>query len=188
MRPSVKALQQDSLHRPRVDYLKENVLCKSLSGVDVPILTITSRLNSDPQECHLVKMEEFEDQDSKVSLPMYKRKKYVIVAGRVHPGESNASWMMQGFIKYLLGNSLQAKQLRKRHIFKIIPMINVDGVIIGNYRTSMSGNDLNRRYHEPNPRLHPEVLAIKGLVNDIVHGKSGCHVQDQYHDPYCETK
>jgi hypothetical protein len=51
-------------------------------------------------------MEEFEDQDSKVSLPMYKKKKYVILTGRVHPGESNGSLMMQGFIKYLLGNTL----------------------------------------------------------------------------------
>lgn len=72
----------------------------------MPLLTITSRLTSDPKEYNLIKMEEFEDQDSKVSLPMYKKKKYVILTGRVHPGESNGSWMMQGFIKYLLGNSL----------------------------------------------------------------------------------
>lgn len=30
------------------DYLKEQVLCQSLGGVDVPLLTITSRLTSDP--------------------------------------------------------------------------------------------------------------------------------------------
>lgn len=39
-----------------------------------------------------------------------------------------------------------AVELRKRIIFKIIPCINPDGVIAGNYRVSMSGNDLNRRY------------------------------------------
>ena len=181
MRAAERASQQGSpLDRPRIDYFKESVLCKSLSGADLPLLTITSRLSSDPQEYNLVKMEEFEDADSKVSLPLYKRKKYVIVAGRVHPGESNSSWMMQGFIRYLLGNSLQAKQLRKRLIFKIVPMINVDGVIIGNYRTSMAGNDLNRRYVEPNPRLHPEVCAIKNLINSIAEGKS----PDQYRDPF----
>lgn len=72
----------------------------------MPLLTITSRLTSDPKGYNLIKMEEFEDQDSKVSLPMYKKKKYVILTGRVHPGESNGSIMMQGFIKYLLGNTL----------------------------------------------------------------------------------
>ena len=92
---------------------------------------------------------------------MYKRKKWVIIGSRVHPGESNGSYMMHGFIKFLLGESHAAKQLRKRIVFKVVPMINPDGVIIGNYRTSMSGNDLNRRYHKPDFRIHPTVCAMK---------------------------
>lgn len=44
-----------------------------------------------------------------VTIPLYKKKKYIIITGRVHPGESNSSYMMQGFIKYLMGNSFQAK-------------------------------------------------------------------------------
>lgn len=71
------------------------MLCKSLSGVDVPLVTVTSRIQSDPLEYNLVKLSEFEDQEeSKVSIPLYKRKKYMVVTGRVHPGESNASYMM----------------------------------------------------------------------------------------------
>jgi hypothetical protein len=31
-------------------------------------------------------------------------------------------------------------------VFKIIPIINVDGVIFGNYRCSLSGIDLNRTW------------------------------------------
>lgn len=50
-------------------------------------------------------------------------------------------------------------------------MVNVDGVIVGNYRTSMAGNDLNRRYLEPEPRLHPEVCAVKELVHELIYGK-----------------
>ena len=173
MRASVRSSQAvDQLPLGKKnDYFSESVLSKSLSGADVPLLTITSRLTSDPGEYNLIKMEEFEDQDSKVSMPMYKRKKYVVVTGRVHPGESNSSWVMQGFIKCLMGSSLQAKQLRKRLIFLVVPMINVDGVIIGNYRTSMAGNDLNRRYLEPEPRLHPEVCAVKELVHELIYGK-----------------
>lgn len=105
-------------------------------------------------------------------MPMYQNKKYVIVTARVHPGESNSSYMMQGLIKYLLGDSHQAKQLRKRIVFKIVPMLNPDGVIIGNYRTSMSGNDLNRRYQNPDFRLHPTVCAIKQLASDLIYGSS----------------
>jgi len=33
------------------------------------------------------------------------------------------------------------------------------------------GNDLNRRYAEPDPRLHPEICAIKELAYDLIYGK-----------------
>lgn len=52
---------------------------------------------------------------------------------------------MEGFIKFITSTTNpEAIELRKRIIFKIIPMTNPDGVIIGNYRTSLCGNDLNR--------------------------------------------
>lgn len=35
------------------------------------------------------------------------------------------------------------------HNFQIIPMLNPDGVIVGNYRCSLAGLDLNREYREP---------------------------------------
>ena len=88
--------------------MKESVLCKSLGGVDIPLLTISSRVSSEPDDFHLIKLSEFENQYSRISLPYYKRKKYIIIGARVHPGESNSSYMMQGLIKHLLGNSLQA--------------------------------------------------------------------------------
>ena len=47
-------------------------------------------------------------------------------------------------------------------------MINVDGVIIGNNRTSLSGNDLNRKYMQPNKNLHPEIYWLKKMAKSIV--------------------
>ncbi len=40
----------------------------------------------------------------------------------------------QGLLDFLLGPSLDAKLLRDTFVFKIIPMLNPDGVIVGNYR------------------------------------------------------
>lgn len=81
------------------------MLCKSLSGLSVPILTVTSRVLSDPTAYNYVRLEEFEDIQSRVSLPMYKKKKYAVISGRVHPGETPASFMMQGFLKCLTSDA-----------------------------------------------------------------------------------
>jgi murein tripeptide amidase MpaA len=79
------------------------------------------------------------------TIPLNKYKKYIIVCSRVHPGETIASFIMEGFIKFITSTTNQeAIELRKRIVFKVIPMSNPDGVIVGNYRSSMSGNDLNR--------------------------------------------
>ena len=69
-----------------------------------------------------------------------KARKGVVITARVHPGESNSSYMMKGVIDYLTGPSLDAKILRDNFVFKVIPMLNPDGVIVGNYRCSLQGS------------------------------------------------
>ena len=51
---------------------------------------------------------------------------------------------MEGFVNWLSSNLEQATELRKRFVFKIVPMMNPDGVIVGNYRAGLAGKDLNR--------------------------------------------
>jgi murein tripeptide amidase MpaA len=52
--------------------------------------------------------------------------------------------MMEGFLDFICGESKMAEFLRKHVIFKIVPMMNPDGVALGNYRTGLSGKDFNR--------------------------------------------
>ncbi|CAK55630.1 unnamed protein product (macronuclear) [Paramecium tetraurelia] len=95
-----------------------------------------------------------------------KNKKIIILTARVHPSETCSSYMIQGFISFLLGESFMAQYLRKNIIFKIIPMLNPDGVIVGNYRNGLSGVDLNRQFQEADLTLLPEVKALKCLIED----------------------
>ena len=88
-------------------------------------------------------------------------KKGVVLFGRQHPSETVGSWTIKGAIDFLMGDSDEAKYLRDNFVFKIVPMINVDGVICGNTRTSLSGCDLNRRWTNPNIILHPEIFILK---------------------------
>ena len=46
-------------------------------------------------------------------------------------------------------------------------MLNPDGVIFGNYRTSLSGKDLNRMFRAKNQDLIPEVSQLKLLVKKL---------------------
>lgn len=68
----------------------------------------------------------------------------IVITSRVHPGESNASFIVEGILQFLVSDEEVAKYLRNNFVFKIIPMLNPDGVIVGNNRTSLSGLDLNR--------------------------------------------
>ena len=40
---------------------------------------------------------------------LLQHKKAVVLTARVHPGETNASWMMKGFLDYLTSNSADSK-------------------------------------------------------------------------------
>jgi murein tripeptide amidase MpaA len=81
---------------------------------------------------------------------------------RVHPGESNSSFVMKGILNFLTDEkNEQADLLRKNFVFMIVPMVNVDGVMYGNYRCSLSGIDLNRTWKRCDPSLFPEVSAMR---------------------------
>lgn len=69
--------------------------------------------------------------------------------------------MLEGFIQFLNGSNKEAQELRKRVNFFIVPMVNPDGVIIGNTRTSAAGKDLNRQFLLANRDQYPEVALIK---------------------------
>lgn len=87
---------------------------------------------------------------------------------RQHPGETVGSWMMRGSMFYLTDpDNEQAQLLRDNYVFKLIPMINPDGVINGNYRCSLAGCDLNRRWKHPSKVLHPTVYHTKKLVRQM---------------------
>ena len=90
-----------------------------------------------------------------------------MLTARIHPGESNSSFVMRGAIEFLTSDCAEAKLLRQNFVFKIVPMINVDGVINGNYRCSLSGIDLNRAWKAPHATLFPEIFAIKKLVDQF---------------------
>ena len=60
--------------------------------------------------------------------------KVVFLMARVHPGETPSSFVIQGLLDFLVSSHDIAASLREHIVFKIIPMLNPDGVFLGNQR------------------------------------------------------
>ncbi|XP_037085541.1 LOW QUALITY PROTEIN: cytosolic carboxypeptidase 4-like [Pollicipes pollicipes] len=92
------------------------------------------------------------------------KKEVVFLTARIHPGESGASWAMEGTLRFLLSAAPEAEALRDRFIFKLVPMLNVAGVVNGCHRCGLTDEDLNRRWKTPDPLLHPVIYRAKTLM------------------------
>lgn len=107
-------------------------------------------------------------QRGKKKLMQLKDQKVVVFSARVHPGESNSSYVLKGLMaEFCKIDSPAAEYLRENYIVIIIPMLNPDGVSIGNSRTSLSGYDLNRCWKNPDRYIHPEIYYSKKLISNV---------------------
>lgn len=81
-----------------------------------------------------------------------------MIIGRQHPGESNGSHVLKGFMEELVkSKSKNIIELRNSFNFHIVPMLNPDGVVMGNFRTSLYGKDLNRLFRKNQTLMIPEI-------------------------------
>jgi len=173
-------LQQDNLPKEE-QYVRCETLCKSIGGIEIPMLTITKNINSEltnlPTENQLIELIESDiseweaDTISEFRETIREKikiqyKKIVIVTARIHPGEACGSHVMEGFIKFITSSHPISVEMRDRMIIKIIPMMNIDGVIAGNYRCCLSGQDLNRKFTDTDIKMFPIILAIKKLIGE----------------------
>lgn len=91
----------------------------------------------------------------------------IVLLARSHPGESVTSFVCQGFIEFLIGSHPIAAILRENFVFKIIPMMNPDGVFLGNNRCNLIGQDLNRCWNNSTEFSHPTVVATKNMLREL---------------------
>ncbi len=94
-------------------------------------------------------------------------KKKLWVVGRQHPGESMASFFMEGLIDRLLDqDDVKVKEVLQKATFCLVPYINPDGGMLGNLRTNANGRDLNREWGTPDPIQGPEVYHTMKKMDD----------------------
>ncbi|XP_017783934.1 PREDICTED: cytosolic carboxypeptidase 2-like [Nicrophorus vespilloides] len=135
-------------HPVKSTFTTLRLLCKTLAGNNVYYVTITTPPGNEN--------------------PKNKKKKAIVITARVHPGETPSSWMMHGFLDFLTSDSGPAKELRDNFIFKLVPMLNPDGVIVGNNRCSLTGKDLNRQYRTVIRETYPSIWYTKLMIRRLI--------------------
>ena len=94
----------------------------------------------------------------------YHKKKCMYIMARLHSGETHGSLIMKYIMQELVTRSENYDSILSNYVVKLVPMINTDGVTIGNARSSLVGLDLNRRWADPNPSIHPEIYFLKKIM------------------------
>jgi murein tripeptide amidase MpaA len=94
----------------------------SISGLPVPVMTLTARRHKGIE---------------------YRKRQGICITARVHPGETNSNFVFDGVTRYLFSPE-GIVNLLQNYVFKLIPCMNPDGSVCGNYRSSLGGVDLNR--------------------------------------------
>ena len=168
----MKELNKYELDDEKYPFFYRKNLAVTLGGNDLDMFTINSMYDIlqngiksiiTQKSKNYLYMKNSQENNSNSSQVLDERKAVVII-GRQHPGETVGSYVVKGIIDFLMGDSEEAKKLRELYVFKIVPMMNPDGVLVGNSRTSFAGCDLNRRWGKPNEIIHPEVYSTKQMI------------------------
>ena len=130
------------------NFVKFESAGNSIGGLDIPILKVTNN-----------------DQEVTLDRPI------IVIIGRQHTGETHSSFIIHGFVNHLLSKNLLSHKLRQTHEIWILPIVNPDGVVIGNYRSNLQGKDMNRHFFadddpDANRNRAHEVEVIRTMLKD----------------------
>ncbi len=91
-------------------------------------------------------------------------KKTIFLMAMQHAGEDAGTYLLEGMIQFLLSDDEKAKTMREKFIYKLIPLMNPDGVFNGTTRYNMEMEDLNNIWLN-DEKMQPEVAGVKRWVD-----------------------
>lgn len=100
----------------------------------------------------------------RIAAPAGGQRETVVLLGRQHPPEVTGALAMFAFVETLAGDSELARAYRARFETLVVPMLNPDGVVRGNWRHAAGGLDLNRDW---GPFSQPETRLMRDLLESL---------------------
>lgn len=92
----------------------------------------------------------------------------LLVLGRQHPPETTGTQALMDFVDELAADSEFARGFREQVLVLVVPLLNPDGVVEGNWRGNINGQDLNRDW---GPFSQSETRAVRDLLlRELDHG------------------
>ena len=134
--------------------------------------------------CDVLVIDGGDDPDAPPGTALAPRR-VVFLSCRVHPGETPASHALAGFLDFVVSSAPEATALRRKVTFVVVPMLNPDGCVAGNYRADSNGVDLNRRWRDCTAAREPTLHATKALIK--WYARDPCHALDFFVDVHAHT-
>lgn len=129
-------------------WLKKDTIGQSVQNRDIYLLTVTDTAIQDTL------------------------KKTVWINFRQHCDEDEPSYILEGLLDYLLSADAcpEARDILGRTIYKIVPLINVDGVYNQLSRVNANGVDMNRCWSPTTDYSgeEPEIQAVHGAMDNWI--------------------
>ena len=117
-------------------------------------------------------------------------KRCVWIISRQHPMETPPTYTLEAMMKNLIGlGEPGGEELLEKLDFKIIPMVNIDGIVEGLSRHNVHGINLNRIWGSDSNYTgeEPEVAAVHNAIDDWIYGGHRIDFFSDMHaapDPY----
>lgn len=124
-------------------YVTREIVGQSVHGRDIELVTVTD-----------------------FDLPVTGKKTAWIIS-RQHPMETGATFLIENLISSLIDTTETSRRLRSRMVWKINPIVNVDGVYEGYSRHNVNGVNLNRNWDYNGNYLNeePSVAAVHRAID-----------------------
>lgn len=93
-----------------------------------------------------------------------KAKYRMLVTSRHHCAEVTATFVMEGLLASVFGDDELGKWMRENIEIRAVPFVDKDGVVDGDQGKNRRPYDHCRDYNDDRPSIHPEIKAIREML------------------------